>query len=272
MFEGHIKPKYLLVMVLISITLYFMMDTVYAMAPEGIKEPITVKVGDNQNTINLNNTSINIPASVTKGLTNLGTGAAAAAAAAAVAGIKAGASLAKTSGLYTTAKLGLMTAGAVIAGSTVTVVNTINSLDSSKVTTSEATKSSSNIPSPNNSPTSSAFSIEPGADLDTILSLLNANNVLHICITYLIIIMLILYIADNITSKKWNLLFIKRIFGVTTYNLIIKWFTFTSRYNKIWIGIAWLLLLIASFVTLYVSSYLSNNIEILADIINNKKI
>nr|YP_009327816.1 hypothetical protein [Epichloe typhina]APB96775.1 hypothetical protein [Epichloe typhina] len=266
MFEGHIKPKYLLVMVLISITLYFMMDTVYTMAPEGIKEPITVKVGDNQNTINLNNTSINIPASVTKGLTNLGTGAAA------VAGIKAGVSLAKTSGLYTTAKLGLMTAGAVIAGSTVTVVNTINSLDSSKVTTSEATKSSSNIPFPNNSPTSSAFSIEPGADLDTILSLLNANNVLHICITYLIIIMLILYIADNITSKKWNLLFIKRIFGVTTYNLIIKWFTFTSRYNKIWIGIAWLLLLIASFVTLYVSSYLSNNIEILADIINNKKI
>jgi hypothetical protein len=200
MFEGHIKPKYLLVMVLISITLYFMMDTVYAMAPEGIKEPITVKVGDNQNTINLNNTSINIPASVTKGLTNLGTGAVAAAAA--VAGIKAGASLAKTSGLYTTAKLGLMTAVAVIAGSTVTVVNTINSLDSSKVTTSEATKSSSNIPSPNNSPTSSAFSIEPGADLDTILSLLNANNVLHICITYLIIIMLIFYIADNITSKK----------------------------------------------------------------------
>jgi len=256
-FESYIKPRHIMIIVLICVTLYFMTDTVYAMAPEGIKEPIEVKVSDNQNTINLNNTSINIPESVTKGLTNIGTGAA-------VAGIKAGASIAKTSGLSTTAKLGVMAAGAVIAGSTVTVVNSINS---SKVTTSKET----NIPSPGNSPTSSAFSMEPQADIDTILSLLNANYVMHICITYLIIIMLILYIADNITSNKWNLLFIERILGITAYNLIIKWFTFTAKYNKVWLGIAWLLLLIASFITLYVSGYLSNNIDIISDIVNSRK-
>ena len=107
--------------------------------------------------------------------------------------------------------------------------------------------------------------------MDTVLSLLNANYALHVCITYLVIIILFLYIADNIMSNKWDLLFIKRIFGVTIYNLIIKWFTFTTKYNKVWIGIAWLLLLIASLITLYVSGYLSNNIEIISDIIKSKK-
>lgn len=181
-FEGYIKPKYIITIVLICITLYFTTDTVYAMGPENLKEPIEVKISDNQNTINLNNASFNIPNSVAKGLTNVGTGAAVAA------GIKAGASVAKSTGLTPASlaqgKIGVMAAGAVIAGGTIAVVNNLSFLDSSKVTTSEQAKTlSSNPPSPTNSPYS-AFSVEPAPDMDTVLNLLNANYVLHICITY----------------------------------------------------------------------------------------
>lgn len=186
-----------------------------------------------KNTINLNNTSFNIPDSVTKGLTNLSTGAAVAA------GIKAGASVAKSTGLSPAAKIGVITAGAVLAGSTVTVVNAINSINSSKVTTSEQAKTlSSKPPSPSNNP-SSAFSVEPAADKDTILDLLNANYVLHKCITYLIVIILFFYIADYVLNNKSELLFIKRTFNIRISNLIIKWFTFAAKYNKLWIGITW---------------------------------
>lgn len=112
--------------------------------------------------------------------------------------------MAKASGLYIRDKLGVKTAGAFITGNTDTVINT------SKMTTSIETNESY----PGNIPTSSAFSISQ-ANIDTILSLLNANYVMHICITYLIIIMIILYIAYNITSNKCNLLFIECILGKT---------------------------------------------------------
>jgi hypothetical protein len=41
----------------------------------------------------------------------------------------------------------------------------------------------------------SFFSIEPGADLDKVMSLLNANYILHICILYLPIDLMILYVS-----------------------------------------------------------------------------
>lgn len=196
MFEGYIKPKYIITIILICITLYFTTETVYAMGAENLKEHIEVKVSYNQNTINLNNTSINIPDSVTKGLTNLGAGAAVGA------GIKAGANIAKSTGLSPAAKIGVMTAGAVIAGSTVTVFNRLSSINSSNVTTSEQARTLSSNPPSASDNHNSAFSVEPAADMDTVLDLLNANYVLHICITYLIIIILFFYIADNVINNK----------------------------------------------------------------------
>ena len=262
-FQGYIKPKHLVFILAICIILYLSVDTAYAMSPKDLDDSIDVKISDNTNNISLNNASVNIPDSVTKGLTNLGTGAAIAA------GVKAGASIAKTTGLTPAAKVGVMAAGALIAGSTVTIANAINTIDNSKVTTSkEVVKTSTtNTPSSNNPP-SDALSVEPSADMETVLSLLNANYTLHICITYLILILLILYTADKVVNKKWNLLYIKNIFGESFYNLIIKWFSFAGKYNKIWMGIAWLLLLIASIITLYVSSYILNHIDIISDIVS----
>nr|YP_009160661.1 hypothetical protein [Hirsutella minnesotensis]AKR17990.1 hypothetical protein [Hirsutella minnesotensis] len=261
LFLGYLKPKYIIFILLICVFLYLTVDTVYAMSPKGIEESVDIKISDNTNSISINNSTFNIPETVTKGLTNLGTGAAIAA------GVKAGASIAKTTGLSPAAKIGVMTAGAAIAGGTVSIVNAINTINNSKVTTTSKDVSTKPI---EKTPPSDAFSMEPSADMETILSLLNANYILHVCIAYLILVILILYTADKVISKKWNLLFIKNIFGETFYNLFIKWFLYTGKYNKIWMGIAWLLLLIASMITLYVSSYILNHIDIISDIVSNK--
>ena len=89
-------------------------DVCDAAGPEGNDLPkAEVKVsGDNHNTLSINNSTFNVPDSVARGLTNLGTGAAVAA------GLKAGASIAKTSGLSPTAKIGVITATGVLGGAT----------------------------------------------------------------------------------------------------------------------------------------------------------
>ena len=81
---------------------YLCADKCYAAGPEGNDLPkAEVKVsGDNHNTLRINNSTFNVPDSVARGLTNVGTGAAV------VAGFKAGASIAKTSGSSPAVKLG----------------------------------------------------------------------------------------------------------------------------------------------------------------------
>lgn len=127
-------------------------------------------------------------------------------------------------GLSPTAKIGVMSAGAVIGGSTVTVANAIGSLSQKKIdnaVAASAVKSATPPTTPTSPPTSkpdsgdgpAAFSIEPGADLDTVMSLLDANHILHICILYLPIALMILYVSTMVVENKWNLIFIKYIFG-----------------------------------------------------------
>ena len=226
----------------ICLVLYLSSDTLHAMAPESsgsdLPKDVRVTTGDNHNTLSIMNSTINIPDSVSRGLTNLGTGAAVAA------GLKGGASIAKATGLSPSAKLGVMGAGALIGGSTVTVVNAIGSLSQKKIDdagVASAVKSgklqtSHTSSSTGNSGTGDgpvAFSIEPGADLDTVISLLNANHILHICILYLSIALIILYVSTMIVENKWNLIFIKNIFGVRFYNFLIKSLSYTGKYNRI---------------------------------------
>ena len=104
---------------------YLCGDVCYAAGPEGNDLPkAEVKVsGDNDNTLSINNSTFNVPDSVARGLTNLGTGTAVAA------GLKAGASIAKTSGLSPTAKIGILAAGAIgLGGGTTTVANITSSI------------------------------------------------------------------------------------------------------------------------------------------------
>lgn len=116
-------------------------------------------------------------------------------------------------GLSPTAKIGVMSAGAVIGGSTVTVANAIGSLSQKKIdnaVAASAVKSATPPTTPTSPPTSkpdsgdgpAAFSIEPGADLDTVMSLLDANHILHICILYLPIALMILYVSTMVVENK----------------------------------------------------------------------
>lgn len=200
--------KLLGVLLVICLVLYLFSDTAYAMAPEGSDLPkpeVKVTTSDNHNTLSINNSSINIPDTVARGLTNVGTGAAVAA------GLKGGASIAKASGLSPTAKIGVMSVGAVIGASTVTIANAIGSISQKKIdnaVVASSVKSSTPPTTPTSPPTSNpgsgsaAFSIEPGADLDTVMSLLDANHILHICILYLPIALMILYVSTMVVENK----------------------------------------------------------------------
>jgi general stress protein CsbA len=78
---------------------------------------------------------------------------------------------------------------------------------------------------------------------------------------------MVLYISTMIVENKWNLIFIKNIFGDWFYNLLIKCLSYTGKYNRIWILIGWVILVFASLVALYISDYLVNNIDIISEIV-----
>ena len=118
---------------------------------------------------------------------------------------------------------------------------------------------------------SEAFSIEPGATLDTVMYLLDVNYILHICILYLSIALMILYVSTMVIENKWNLIYIKNIFGERFYNLLIKSFSYPDKYNRIWMFIAWVFLVFGSIIVLYVSYFILNNIDIISEIVQQSK-
>lgn len=287
------------VLLILAGVLYLTSDTAYAMAPESSspaggsdlpKGDVKVTTGDVSNSVTIKDSTINIPDMVARGLSNLGTGAAVAA------GITGGSSIAAKSGGSLTAKLGIMAAGGLIGGASLVIANATNiitqnkfsndtpasAVKSSTLSTTSTSAQASSSPSQPTTPTSNtgggsfgdggvAFSIEPGADLDTVMSLLDANHILHLCILYLAIALIILYVSTMIVENKWNLIFIKNILGDWFYNLLIKSLSYTGKYNRIWMFIGWVFLVFASLVALYVSDYLINNIDIISEIVQQSK-
>lgn len=252
--------KYLVFILFTGLLLYLFSETFYVMAPQGNDLPKSeIKItGDNKNTLSINNSTIILPDSVSKGLTNLGTGAAVGAV------IKAGASLVKASGLSPTAKIGVMTAGAVVGGTTVTIANAMGSIFQKKNNYSSTSSSNSGTGS-------EAFSIEPGPDLDTVMTLLNANYILHICILSLLISLMILYISTMAIENKFYLVFIKNIFGERFHSFLIKLLSYSAKHNKVWMIIAWIFLIFGSIVALWLSYFLIDNIDIISEIVQQSK-
>lgn len=272
--------KLLGLVLLICLAIYFFTDIAYAMAPEPSadnnlpKPDVNVTTGDVNNSVTIKDSTINIPNVVAIGLTNLGTGAAVAA------GITGASGIAAKAGVSPTAKLGIMAVGGVIGCVSVILANTTNIITQKKLdnAATSAVKSSTSPTTSTNVQASSnsgygpaAFSIEPGADLDTVMSLLDANYILHICILYLPIALMTLYISTMIVENKWNLIFIKNFFGNWFYNFIIKSLSYTGKYNRIWMLIGWILLVFASLAALYVSGFLVNNIDIISEIVQQSK-
>nr|YP_010247527.1 hypothetical protein MFQ26_mgp10 [Cordyceps pruinosa]QQA36261.1 hypothetical protein [Cordyceps pruinosa] len=253
-----ITLKFIGSLLIICLTLYYFIDVIdpqinYLKAPN-------VSTGDINNTLHIVDSNIYIPKLIANGLTNIGTGAAVAA------GLKAGSSIAKGTGLPPAAKIGIMAVGALIGGSTVSVINSINS-----ITTKKIDSSIQSTTPPSNSNNGSAFSIEPGVDLDTVINLLNANFILHLCILYLIVALIVLYLSTMVVDKHWNLIFIQNILGKWFYNLFIKALIFTGKNNRIWMYIASILLIFSILITLYISYFILNNIDIITQIVANTK-
>ena len=109
-----------------------------------------------------------------------------------------------------------------------------------------------------------AFSIEPGADIDTVLALLNSSFTLQCCILYLLWSLLIIYTTNRVIKNKWNLIFIKNIFGEKINSLAIKYFTYINKSNNIWLMIIFILIFCCSLASLYFSYFILNNIDIIS--------
>lgn len=252
LFSGYYKPKViqnfrqsnpllgtiLLILggvLLICLVLLLLGDTAYAMAPESSsgngldKHDLNVSTGDVNNSLTIKDSTINIPDAVARGLTNLGTGAAVAA------GMKGASSLASNSGLPMAAKVGIMAGGAVIGARAVIAGNTLNSI-TQKALDQKNEKPSESKPENNDSSSSSSFttsSMEEGADYNTIISLLDANYLIHTGVLYICLAIFILYISTMVLENKCQFLFIKNFFGDKFYNLFIKSLKFTAKYNRI---------------------------------------
>jgi hypothetical protein len=265
--------EFFLICVLIStifiIILNFNIEIVYALDEEGIKK-ITEEMKDvNVNTnVSINNPNINLPDSVFKGLTNIGI------AGAIGAGMSSVAKVLKSSSLSPIVKISVLAGTGLATGGIVAVANTANSIMDKKINdayakeviSSEIKPSISDIPkSGNDGP--AAFSIEPSADLDTVMTLLNANYILHWCIILFIYCILILLLANKVVNNQWKLEFLKKIFGEKTHNFIIKSLSLTSKTNNVFIIFGFIVLIITSISTLYISYFILENIDIITDIV-----
>nr|YP_009327783.1 hypothetical protein [Epichloe typhina]APB96742.1 hypothetical protein [Epichloe typhina] len=124
--------------------------------------------------------------------------------------------------------MGIMAVTALLTGAIATTVNTVNTIINKKIDksfteevklmqvkeesySSKAGASSTGSSSPNSPKLDpslpkpgddgpAAFSIEPSADIDTIMALLNANYVVHICIIMFIWSIFILFLSNKVVN------------------------------------------------------------------------
>lgn len=231
-----------------------------------IDESIDKKLMDvSGNNVNINNPNINIPGSVAKALTNIGTGAAIGG------GMSAAANVIKGSALPPSVKLLASMAGGVAAGAIVVGTNAANSITQSSI------KSKSSISKKDNSDSGSYTANSPiddlesdSATIDTVMTFLASNLVLHLAILYLLFALAFLYLCNKAIKNKWEFLFIRNIFGVRFYNLFMKGLNFTSKTNQIWMLVIWIMLVLSNIGSLCFAYFLLNYIDVISEIIQSK--
>lgn len=167
-------------------------------------------------------------------------------------------------------KLGATAAGGAIGGALFVSTNYMNTIAQKQAESKSGNKSSSD----HNSFSAKSMSENYNSDtdyLDAVIGLLDTNLLLHFCILYLLICLPVLYITTNISTDKLNINFIKNTFGINTHNLIVKLLKYVSKTNKIWRVIIWILLIIACLGTIYISYFISLNIDTISEIYQNNK-
>ena len=248
---------FLFLLLFIGIFLYYIFksNVVYCLDEETKKQLMEVS-----NNVIVNNPNINISNSMAKAFANAGTGVAIGG------GMSAMAKIVKGSGLPLGTKIGATVVGGVLAGSAVVVFTAVNTISQNKIEKSSRLNNngsngffSANCPLENN---------EVISNVDAVHNFLLANYILHIAVLYLLFAIAILYISDKIINNKWELLFIKKYFGIRFYNLIIKGISYTSKSNQIWIFLIWIMLIFSSICSIYFAYYLLNNIDVISKIVN----
>lgn len=252
--------EYMVVLLIILGLLYFYLknNVEYCLDEETEKKLMNVS----GNTININNPNINIPGSIAKALTNIGAGAAIGG------GMSAAANAVKASSLPISIKFGATVAGGVAAGAILTATNAANTITQNKI---EANPSSKNDSGSSYLDKSVIENIESNyATIDTVMVFLNSNFILHIAILYLLFALGILYLCDKVVKNKWELMFIKNIFGERFYSLVVKGINYTSKSNQIWMLAIWIMLVLSTLASIYFGYFLLNNIYIISEILHSK--
>lgn len=193
------NPIYLEYWVIIFFTLglfyfYYKYGIEYCVDEETEKKLMDVK----GNTVNINNPNINIPGSVSKALTNIGTGAAIAG------GMSAVANVIKGSAPPSSIKLGATIFGGVASGAIVTASNAANTIaqNSIKSNSSNISKNDSSGSGPYTASSSLEDIESNSATIDTVMTFLTSNFVLHIAILYLLFALAILYLCNKVIENK----------------------------------------------------------------------
>jgi len=87
---------------------------------------------------------------------------------------------------------------------------------------------------------------------------------------YLIVGQIILLLFNKIIKNNYQLLYIKNIFGEYIQKLIFKIIRYSFKSNNFFIIFGWVLLIITCLISLNLSNFMLNNIEIISEIVSNK--
>lgn len=148
------------------------------------------------NIVNIHNPNVTIPGSASKALTNIGTGAAIGG------GMSAAAHVIKASALPPGIKFAATPPTSVAAGVIITGINAANTIYQNKRNSSNISKKNSygSGPYTANSPIEDIES--NSATIDTVMTFLTSNFVLHIAILYLLFALAILYLCNKVIENK----------------------------------------------------------------------
>ena len=223
------------------------------------KETETALANVENNNVNIYNPNINIPSSFSKAITSLGIGGSIAA------GITTAGTLTKTSA-PAGVKLGLIGVGGLLGGGIFVLSNYVNTVMQVKAESNSKT----NIV---DTGSFSAKSMSDNTDnnaIDAVLGMFNINLIFNICVFWLLLALFILYFGTHF-SNKLNTDFFKRIFPDKFVKFLIKLFTYTSNTNKVWMLIAWVLLVIASLANIFMAGFFIENLDTIMEIYQNSK-
>ncbi len=104
----------------------------------------------------------------------------------------------------------------------------------------------------------------------SIVSILSWNLLFHVIMFYLIVGQIILLLFNKIIKNNYQLLYIKNIFGEYIQKLIFKIIRYSFKSNNFFIIFGWVLLIITCLISLNLSNFMLNNIEIISEIVSNK--